>query len=69
MNNQLLYEHNKHINKEIDIDDIIDDIYEKKTVPDALDIKLARINDLYKKVVADKRRRRRERDARLKDKY
>ncbi|XWV26579.1 hypothetical protein QJ857_gp0488 [Tupanvirus soda lake] len=45
---------------EIDLDDIIDEIQDE---PDSLDKELARIKKLHTKIVADKRRRRKEREA------
>lgn len=49
---------NKHIT-EIDLDDIINDIHEES---DDLDEKLARIKALHTKIIADKKRRRKERE-------
>ncbi|XWV25319.1 hypothetical protein QJ856_gp0451 [Tupanvirus deep ocean] len=50
----------KDTNTEIDLDDIIDEIQEE---PDSLDKELTRIKKLHTKIVADKRRRRKEREA------
>lgn len=54
MNNQLIASSRRP--KEIDIDDILNDLTER----DELDAKLDRIKRLHDKVVADKRRRRRD---------
>lgn len=54
MNNHLIASTRRP--KEIDIDDILNDLSEQ----DELDVKLDRIKRLHDKVVADKKRRRRE---------
>lgn len=51
-----MYKYNTPMSKEIDLDDIIDDIQNE---PDTLDIKLAKIKTLRDKIIADKRQRRR----------
>ena len=50
---------NKELQPEIDLDDIIDEITNES---DELDNKLAKIKQLHTKIIADKRRRRRERE-------
>ena len=45
---------NNYKNREIDLDDIIDDLQKE---PDTLDMKLAKIKFLRDKIVSDKRRR------------
>jgi len=62
MNNQPNYAMpcpTKQISGEIDIDDIIDDIHNEH---DDLDEKLNKIKKLHTKIIADKRRRRRQRE-------
>lgn len=59
MHNNIFYKQSMNMQKEIDLDDIIDEFDE----PDNLDKELMKISQLHTKIITDKRRRRHNRES------